>query len=351
MGKLFFIFFTTIILLITIDRERQNYLTPLFIKAKNSSEIDQFARDRVSQFKDPKMKALALSYVFGINKDLNKEEKDLHQKLNLKHLFSPSGLHLSSVLVWILWMRKKGWKKAKLVLWSIIMALCLSSLELTGYFPLKRTLWFQFLVLSLDFLAPKYFNKPSSFALFLATMAIDFLFGSYDEASLSFTYSFLFWGIILTQNNFIKRLFFLSLGQLLVAYFAHYLVNPLSFLANAILGPIFTMLFPFIFFSLFTPWIFIAENTLRFFQTIMEFTANKIDFFPQISVKEFYLYFLMTLLIYMTFKVPKKTFVVLLLVSIPLKEIDESLAKELIHAYSSKKKSHPKVALKRNLKI
>ncbi|MBF0301309.1 MAG: hypothetical protein HQK51_21565, partial [Oligoflexia bacterium] len=61
--------------------------------------IENKKEKMLKSFKNKRLVVLGLSYLFGYTKGLNKEIKKNHKKLALNHLFTPSGIHLSSLLL------------------------------------------------------------------------------------------------------------------------------------------------------------------------------------------------------------------------------------------------------------
>ncbi len=264
MRKLSFIFLFSFLLLWLYNAERDLYLVPPFHHV-TPIDISQKLKERSHQYQRTDLGALALSYNFGLNFELSKEQKALHQRLALKHLFSPSGLHVSYIFGVLFWLKRKKGERFHLGLCIVVGILGLFSLALPAYYPLKRTLLFSFLSLLISF---KF--RIKTWWIFLTTFTLDGFFGSYTEAPLSFTYSFLFWGIILVEKNFTRRFFYLFLAQMLVSFFQGTLFYPLSLLANILILPLFSLLFPFIFFGFFSAWINISEWSLDLFQQVLQ---------------------------------------------------------------------------------
>lgn len=100
MNKVVFIFLISISLL-TLNRWDQTQSFNKF-KQDHSQKVTllldiQKKLDR--EFKDRKLVSLTMSYFFGEVQKLDKEVKLHHRILGLSHLFTPSGIHLSSLLL------------------------------------------------------------------------------------------------------------------------------------------------------------------------------------------------------------------------------------------------------------
>jgi competence protein ComEC len=341
MSKISFIFLVTIILLWSNNQAHQLNSNEFFSSLRPSKSLQAFALQKLDPIKDERTKGLLLSYVFGINSKISKEDRKTHRTLNLLHLFSPSGLHVSSILFIFLWMIRKKWKYAYFF-WSLFITIFFSiSLSLPGYYPLKRTLGFHLLSLGNEIYLKKKRLKLSSFQIFIVLMIIDFSVGTFKESNLSFTYSFLFWGIILSGTKFSHRFFYLGLAQFLVCYFSQTPINPLSILSNLFLSPIFSFLFPLIFFAVMLGYQTITEFLTSVYISILDFVADGISIMPVIHVDDLFIYILVFILIYREVKVPKKFFLVLCLISTPLSSTKINSFKEFKKSYIYKIKKPP----------
>jgi hypothetical protein len=341
MSKISFIFLVSIILLWADNHAHQLNSNEFFHPSITSKPIKDYAETKLETIHDPRIKGLIFSYVFGINSKISKTDRQIHQTLNLKHLFSPSGLHISSILFLFLWLKRKKVKRAHDLWNTLIIVFFTLSFYLPGYYPLKRTLGFHILAIANENFLKKKKIGLSFFQLFLILMICDFVFGSFRESPLSFTYSFLFWGIILSVQKFSHRLFYLGLGQLLVSYFSEIPMNPISIITNVFLSPIFSLLFPLIFFHLILGFPLLANKLTAFYLSILEFVAKKISFFPFIYVDSFFLFFLVCLFSYQNLKLPKKIFLLLILVATPLNPEKISDFKQFKKSYVTKIKKPP----------
>jgi hypothetical protein len=346
MNKITFIFVIATLLLFADGHMHQLNANELFHHSMTPKSLQNYADQKLTPIHDPRIKGVVLSYVFGINTQISKTDRHIHQILNLKHLFSPSGLHISSILFIFLWMNRNKWKNAHYLWNSLILFFFSLSLYLPGYYPLKRTLGFHVLTIGNEIFLKKKNIKVSFFQIFLILMMTDFTFGTYRESPLSFTYSFLFWGIILSVKKFSHRLFYLGLGQLLVCYFSLLPINPLSIMTNMFLSPIFSLLFPLIFFSLFLGFPLVTISLTSIYMKVLEETAKSISFFPSIYVDDVFIFFLILLFCYQNLRLPKKIFLILLFVAIPVKTEKTSSFKDFKKSYINKIKKPPEGGFK-----
>lgn len=194
------------------------------------------------QFQEPQNASLLTSYVTGVKRGFNHHTRQVHKELHLLHLFTPSGIHFQALflllypLVWYQKRTKNSWALLALI------ALCLSPLSLNGYESLKRIG-----LLKTAFLLRSQYKIPiSPFALFLLIFALDYIFGTYQDSPLSFTYSFLFLGLIFSSLDRPKIFFILNLflGQILVGFLTQTPIYLFGFAAGLVLTSLFTILFP-----------------------------------------------------------------------------------------------------------
>ncbi|MGB0454679.1 MAG: hypothetical protein ACPGJV_13300 [Bacteriovoracaceae bacterium] len=181
-------------------------------------------------------------YFLGIKTKLHIWERKYFSLLNIFHLMTPSGLHLTSVMLPIHWFARKALKKDHVRDILFIIFYGFLYLHLDGFFALKRVALFGAIY---KILAYQSFFQKTLLRAFGLTFLVDFLFGSYFESPLSFCYSFFFWGIILSRvtQKKPKLLLNLILSQLLMTTLFQI---QFSFM-GAFLGQMLTMIFPLIF--------------------------------------------------------------------------------------------------------
>jgi predicted membrane metal-binding protein len=135
-----------------------------------------------------KLNPLAKAYFLGDKTQLSTKEKKLHQALNLQHLMTPSGLHLSSLLVLFSFLSKRP-----SFTFFILSLLSFCVFPLSGLLSLKRMIIFGLLKVN-----P--LKKISNTICFWLTFTISYLLGMYFQSPLSFTLSFVFLGALLCSG-------------------------------------------------------------------------------------------------------------------------------------------------------
>jgi competence protein ComEC len=205
-------------------------------------------------FNNDELANLAFATATGIKRGLKKNTKLAHQRLHLVHLFTPSGLHFSTLFM-LFWPFFRRWKKTKNTRWLIpLFALALAPQLLTGFWAMKRIglLKFTFLILKLKE------KHISPFGIFLMVFALDFSWGTYSASPLSFSLSFLFLGLIFSSLGEGKLVFVLHLllGQLVAGFFFGQPLFLLGFILGILMTGLFTLIYPFIFFCFTSaPWL------------------------------------------------------------------------------------------------
>ncbi len=109
--------------------------------------------------------------------------------------------------------------------------------------------------------------------------ALDFLFGTFRFSYLSFTYSFLFLGIVLTTTEFpfYKRLLLLFGGVFIVSFFSDSPILLGAIFCNFLLTLIFTLIFPIsfiLYWISFVPVIHLNEFLIKTFNSLVNLSFN-----------------------------------------------------------------------------
>lgn len=193
-------------------------------------------------------------YFLGKSYLLQPWEKRYFRALTILHLFTPSGLHFTSLLLPIRLLLKKFKLKYRytfVIKLIIILPFCF----LENFHSMRRVAIFAVLFLlqskpnqnihrGLPSKTVPETNKLMH--LFLATFLIDFINGSYSTSPLSFTYSFLFWGSILAGLNGPKWKVFsnLFIAQALMCFYQEENFWPLGFLFGQIITMLYSLIFP-----------------------------------------------------------------------------------------------------------
>lgn len=205
-------------------------------------------------FKNDELANLAFATVTGVKRGLKKITKSAHERLHLVHLFTPSGLHFSTLFL-LFWPLFIAWKKTKKTYWPMpLFILTLAPQLLVGYWAIKRVALLKFAFLFLK-LKKKHLSPLS---VFLMVFAFDFFFGTYEESPLSFSLSFLFLGLIFSALGEGKLVFVLQLllGQLFASFFFGQPFYFVGLILGVFVTGVFTFIYPLIFFGFTSaPWL------------------------------------------------------------------------------------------------
>ncbi len=222
---------------------------PLFM-GHQTEVLHHFESRRIARIYN----AISTGNKTGISYKISKRFK----KMGIYHLFTPSGIHLSSLLLLlspILYLLRR-----KSRIYSFFIDLCILALVCTlqEMHSLKRIALLGLILRNAKFKG----NRPSLFISFIATFFIAYIFGSYHQSPLSFIYSFLFLGVICASEGKPKYSIPIALfgAQLIVAY---HQLSPIYW-TNIILSPILTAIF-----SLMFPLLFLG-NFISFTWPFME---------------------------------------------------------------------------------
>lgn len=192
----------------------------------------------------PFEKPILCAYFLGQKSEVSRSLLQIHREMNLLHLMTPSGLHLGSLLLLLSLISKVSKRSIKRTFFFLedkrycLFLLATFTYSLEGIDSFKRMILFALLRL-----LP--FSKISQKTAFFLTFLICACAGQLSENPMSFSFSFLFLGVLLFSKN---RLFlFLSLffGQ---AFISEWMGNSFSPL-TAVVGLILSGLSPFLFIS------------------------------------------------------------------------------------------------------
>ncbi len=241
-------------------------------KIKKKTELPLFLETKVQEkLKKGQQGALENSLNLGVRKGLSHSTYLNFKNLNLLHLFTPSGLHYFPIF----WLLKFIFSYKVLRGYSIIFwLLCL---QLEGFYSLKRIAAIKMLWL---------WNKKSPYQLqlfhiFLFVFLVDFIIGSFQFSPLSWGYSFLFLGLIFSNDKepLITRI---ALGQVFISFFENFCFNPISFLSGYIISLLASLSFPMLFIGYWNPFGEIPLND--FFLSSLDWIvkqASQISYFSR----------------------------------------------------------------------
>jgi hypothetical protein len=212
-----------------LKNDEINKLQPYYSSQK-TFKLANFQSQKVG-LKPSEVELLELweSMLTGRSAPVAKWIKSQYQTLGLNHLFTPSGFHLSAVMV--PFMKLLPTKRWHLL---ILMALGIGLFLMPGQGALKRMVAIK--------INQNLFGQKEGFIL---ALVFDVLLGSFTNSPLSFCYSFLFLGIIYSKKNFLFLWFFFA--QCLIAYFSGVQISPLILLLSSCLNVAFAVAMPALF--------------------------------------------------------------------------------------------------------
>lgn len=246
-------------------------LSPYF-RSEKVIKLKSFeaARSKVSKT-DLDLLELWESILTGRSAPLSRFMKERYQRLGLNHLFTPSGFHLSAVLFPFLKFLKNS--KQQLVMLLLIGT---GLFFLPGLGALKRMLMIK---------ASQ--NLLGLHLGFAVAMILDVFFGTFQNSALSFTYSFLFLGIIYSGLHGVALIFWFFIGQVTLAYFQGVDISLLLLLFSPILNFSFALLMPVLFLLSFPLWDWQLTSgifLLRQVQWLVDHLANAVQWVPMLEI-------------------------------------------------------------------
>lgn len=204
----------------------------------------------------------------GDKSRLRKKVKRTFKLFGLYHLFTPSGLHLTAILLPFFFFLKKNHSK---LLKSLLILVLLPAFWLEKFYSLKRMCLFHILKLL--------FPKLNFRTIFILTFFLNFLWGGWNQSPLSFALSYLFFGSIIfskTKKQILSHLFF---SQMLVASLFEDYFSPFGFLIGQLFNLSFSLFFPVI--TLTTPLPLPLDLTLvSAFLNLIEFCSKVLSNSP-----------------------------------------------------------------------
>jgi hypothetical protein len=211
------------------------------------------------------------SVLTGRSAPVSKILKEKYKELGLNHVFTPSGFHLSAVLSPFMKLIKVP-RNELIILFIIGMTLCL----LPGFGALKRMVLIKG--------QQKIFGRHEGFIL---ALILDILWGSFQESTLSFTYSFLFLGIIYSGYDGLILVLYFFFAQIMIAFFQGSDISPLLLIFSPLLNLLFTVLMPFLFLLAIPLWSWQLKTgilLLKVTQEAVDLCANMSMKFPTIEI-------------------------------------------------------------------
>lgn len=230
-------------------------------------DLPSFIRSQQRSFKEsfhsPQNANVLWAFLTGQKSGISPMAQKSFNDLELNFLFSPSGLHLASLMALFIFFVKKFKHKKLTKIFQLVFLLAALFLP---YLAIKRIVCFRILLIAQSYLK----KRIPVEVLFLLTFFISFLLGHYQESPLGFILSFLYMGTFIALSE--KSKFILVLGlfssHLLLNFFSGSEISFLALIFNIPLIALFTFLLPFFYLYLFTfklihfNWI---ELIVRFF--------------------------------------------------------------------------------------
>lgn len=225
----------------------------------------------------------------GNSRAISKTTKEELKALGLAHIYTPSGLHLSLILNPAFF-----FIKSTLIRSTVLgLLLILSTLYIPSWGAVKRVLELKF---SQSLLSP--LQIESKF-VFLIVMFFDLIFGTYQDGSLSFCFSFMFLAMIYARMNFLVSAWWFFIAQIIIAIF----LEQSFFLTNIIVTPLLTLIFSAIFPLLIIirtipPWHFLGAEISELFLDFVHYCYKISLYIPRIEATTFLLIILFFVLFY-----------------------------------------------------
>lgn len=309
-------------MLASLKARELNSLQPFF-RYQAAVKLSSFqAAKKKIKAEDQPLLGLWESMLTGKSSAVPKAVKEQYRQLGLSHLFTPSGFHLSSVLTPL----NKLIKQAKLQL-MLLMALGALIFTLPGLGALKRMVLIKYL--------QRIMGKKLGFIL---ALLMDCLLGSLDSGALSFTYSFLFLGIIYSGVSGVGLVIWFFIAQSILAYFQGGHISLLMLLFSPLLNTLFGLMMPLLFLMSFPLWSWQIESGIFIFkilQRAVDLVSQIVFFFPRMEVN-IALLFLMLLILY------RRTYLFLIMLTFFCSSLNLDLQKI---AASGRYEFHPQGAI------
>ncbi|GEM_PF-1091819 len=247
--------------LLTLQKIQEVRTIKPYFRYDRVVKLESFKEARSKVTKD-ELELLKLweSILTGRSAPLSRMMKDHYQKLGLNHLFTPSGFHLSAVMAPLMKLLKPSYHLPVIILLGIALSF------LPGMAALKRMLLIKG--------HQKVLGLKSGFA---AALIVDIFFGSFQSSTLSFTYSFLFLGIIYSGVRGGGLIIWFFMGQILLAYFQNSDISFLLLLFSPLLNLGFTILMPLLFLMSFPLWdwqLHLGISLLGIMQKLVNFCSS-----------------------------------------------------------------------------
>lgn len=216
-------------LLGVLKAEELNTLHP-FYKSESFIKLTHFQKAKENlNISEQELLELWESMLTGRSGPVSKWIKLQYKSLGLNHLFTPSGFHLTALIGPF----NHFFPKSKLWL-LLLMGITLAFLP--GQAALKRMVLIK--------------GNQNFFGMklgFIIALCIDVCFGNFQNSTLSFTYSFLFLGIVYSGMEGLYLIFWFFSAQMILAYFQGNQISILLLLFSPLLNFAFGLAMPLLF--------------------------------------------------------------------------------------------------------
>lgn len=249
---------STLLLIFASENERLS--NKRFFSLK-TSPIEKWLKREIKKIHgDEDSWRLHYSMITGKKNVLRKKQKLLFKNLSLQHLLTPSGLHLSTIY-WPLKKTLQYLTKPYLVI--ILFVIFYLILYKHGYNSLCRMILFKanFILFS-----GSGDSKKNIWTIFIITFVFELLWGTFKSSPLSYAFSFLYLGTVLTvKSQGIRNLFIpIFCCGILTCSLLEQAFNPFFIFGNLIGTSIFILFFPLI----------ILTSALPIFQFLAKFLVE-----------------------------------------------------------------------------
>lgn len=277
--------FSISFILIAVQKREEVLQVGKFYRPEKILKLQQFDKaKRELNGNDLEMLKLWESILTGRSRPVSAAIKERYKMMGLSHIFTPSGFHLSAVLNPIMKIIKNyHYQLILLFIIGLIIGI------LPGFSALKRMV-----------LIKGHQKILGTHIGFITALLIDVLFGTFQNNTLSFTYSFLFLGIIYSGLEGLGLIFWFFFAQILLAYFQGDHVSLFLLIFSPILNLIFSLIMPILFMISFPLWswqIDLGIFLLDFFQYLVNVFAQITTLFPSIEIHSFTLVALLCFLL------------------------------------------------------
>ena len=302
-------------------------LKPNKIKSikKNIPFIYNIKRNLITYFSKFKSNSYLLTFILGMNSEIDKDVINSYNKNGISHLFALSGMHVSLLTCILLFILKKIMKGKKAYL--VCSLFLVFYLFLTAFSKSIIRASFLFFFLTFKKIFRVNFNIKKVYIMFTCLMIIINPYNIYNNAFLySYIISFAlicFGDIINNYKNYFIKIFITSLISFLVgipiSINASFELNIISPILNIFFVPVISLIiFPLTLLTAFIPFL---DSLTYFLMSLVEklsIFCSYINIFkiimPYMNVKVIIIYYL--LFIFLMFKIRKKKYKYLLTIII-----------------------------------